>query len=111
MFFKKEINPYSVADKVTFRNVDRTLVLYVRSDAASLVVGLKKAQDQLKGISDKSTEDERIKASLAFAAGVFGEEQAQKLIDFYGDPLAVITAVNIYFDRVLKYKITKAQKK
>ena len=30
--FKKEINPYSVSDKATFRNVDKTRTLYVRSD-------------------------------------------------------------------------------
>ena len=48
MFRSKTISPYNVEDKATFRNVDRTLVLYVRSDATSLVVGLKQAQDKLK---------------------------------------------------------------
>ena len=111
MFFKKEINPYTVTDKVTFRNVDKTLVLYVRSDAASLVTGLKKAQEQLKGITDSSSEKERLQAAFTFAAAIFGEDQANQLIEFYGEPLAVITVVNMYFDRMLKYKITKAQKK
>ena len=38
-------------------------------------------------------------------------EQANKLMDFYGEPLAVVAAVGMYFDKRLKYKITKAQKK
>ena len=45
--FRREINPYSVSDKAVFRNVDKTLALYVRSDAASLVNRLKLAQDKL----------------------------------------------------------------
>ena len=43
MFHRNEISPYSVTDKIVFRNVDNTLQLIVRADAASLVMGLKKA--------------------------------------------------------------------
>lgn len=109
--FKKEINPYSVSDKATFRNVDKTLTLYVRSDAASLVVGLKQAQDKLKELTDHSDECQRVNAARFFARSIFGEEQGDQLVDFYGEPLAVITALGIYFDKQLKQKITKAQKK
>lgn len=109
--FNKEISPYAVSDKVVFRNVDETLTLYVRSDAGSLVVGLKKAQEQLKTISDNNTEEERLAAAKAFACSVFGEEQAEKLAAFYKEPLAIISAVSIYFDRRLKKKIIEAQKK
>ena len=109
--FKKEINPYSVSDKATFRNVDKTLTLYVRSNAASLVVGLKQAQEKLKELTDESDECQRMNAARFFAKAVFGEEQADKLCDFYGEPLAVIAVVGMYFDKQLKKKITKAQKK
>ena len=109
--FKKEINPYSVSDKVTFRNVDETLTLYVRADAATLVVGLKQAQERLKAMTDDSEECEKVNAARFFAKSVFGDTQADQLIDFYKEPLAVITAVGLYFDRQLKKKITKAQKK
>lgn len=109
--FKKEINPYSVSDKAVFRNVDKTLVLYVRSDAASLVVNLKQAQEKLKGISDDSDECERVNAARYFARAVFGDEQGDQLVDFYNDPMTIIIAVGIYFDKQLKKKITKAQKK
>ena len=108
---KKEINPYSVSDKAIFRNVDKTLVLYVRSDAASLVVNLKQAQEKLKGMTDDSDECERMNAARFFARSIFGEEQGDQLVDFYNDPMTIIIAVGIYFDKQLKKKITKAQKK
>lgn len=111
MFKSKEINPYNVSDKVTFRNVDKTLVLYVRSNAAAMVVGLKQAQEKLKELNDESDECQKINAARFFAAKVFGDEQADRLIDFYNDPLAVISVVGMYFEKQLAKKITKAQKK
>lgn len=110
-FFKKEINPYSVSDKVIFRNVDKVLTLYVRSSAASLVVGLKDAQERLKALNDESTPDDRLDAAKFFAGAIFGEEQAEKLCEFYGEPLAVLSVCGMYFDQRLGKKITKAQKR
>ena len=109
--FNREISPYSVEDKVTFRNVDKTLTLYVRGDAASFVVGLKAAQDKLKEITDESDECERVNCARFFARTMFGEEQGDRLVDFYGEPLAVITVCGMYFQNRLAKKITKAQKK
>ena len=109
--FKKEINPYQVSDKVTFRNVDKTLTLYVRSSATSLVVALKQAQDRLKELNDETDECERINAARFFAKSIFGEDQANKLVDFYNEPLAIISAIGMYFEKQLAKKITKAQKK
>ena len=111
MFKSKAISPYDVEDKATFRNVDKTLTLYVRSSAASLVVNLKQAQEKLKELTDESDECQRMNAARFFAKAVFGEEQADKLCDFYGEPLAVVAVVGMYFDKQLKKKITKAQKK
>ena len=111
MFFKKEINPYSVSDKVTFRNVDKSLTLFVRDNATNLIVNLKKANDKLSELTDDSDECQRVNASRMFAKAVFGEEQANELVDFYNDPLAVVSAVGQYFDMRLKKLITKAQKR
>ena len=111
LFKKNVINPYSVSDKVTFKNVDKSLTLYVRSDAASLVVGLKQAQNELNELTDSSDECQRVNAARFFARSVFGEDQGDKLVDFYNEPLAVVSAVGQYFDQRLKYKITKAQKR
>ena len=109
--FKRKINPYSVSDKAVFQNVDKTLVLFVRSDAASLVTRLKQAQGKLTLISDDCDECERVNAARFFARSIFGEEQGDELVDFYNDPLAVISACGIYFEKQLKKKITKAQKR
>ena len=111
MFGMNEINPYSVSDKVTFRTVDKTLTLYVRGDAASFVVGLKKAQDKLKEITDESDECERVNAARFFARTLFGEEQGDKLVDFYNEPLTIISVCGMYFEKRLAKKITKAQKR
>ena len=111
MFHKNEISPYGVEDKVTFRNVDKTLTLYVRGDAASFVVGLKKAQDKLAEITSESDESERENCARFFARTLFGDEQGDKLVEFYGEPLAVITVCGMYFKERLSKKITKAQKK
>ena len=109
--FRKEINPYSVSDKAVFRNVDKTLTLYVRSDATSMIVNLKQAQEKLKELTNESDECERMNAARFFTKAIFGEEQANKLCDFYGEPLTVVSVVGMYFDQQLKKKITKAQKK
>ena len=109
--FNNEINPYSVSDKAVFRNVDKTLTLYVRSDDAGLVVRLKQAQDKLKEITDESDECERVNVARFFARSIFGDEQGDKLVDFYNEPLAIISACGIYFEKRLAKKITKAQKK
>lgn len=112
MLFKKEINPYPVMDKVTFRNLDQTINLTVRSDGSTIVVNLKRANDRLNKLTDDTPEDERIEAARFFAETIFGKEQADRLVEFYnGDALAVISACGLYFRERLAKKITKAQKK
>ena len=107
----KKFNPYAVTDKVTFQNVDKELTLYIRSDAATLVLGLKNVQDRLTAIRDDSPEEDRKAAALLFADTLFGYDQGAKLVDFYGDPLAVITVCGMYFKDRLAKIITKAQKR
>ena len=108
---KNEINPYSVTDKVRFRNVDKTLTLYVRADAFGLVLGFKRIQEQLVKVTDNSTEEEQNAVARLFADTIFGTEQGGELCSFYGEPLAVINALGMYFNQRLAKKITKAQKK
>ncbi len=114
MFLRKkaEINPFSVSDKVRFRNIDKTLDLSVRGSGSSMILALKMAQERLSSVTDDSTEEERLAAARGFARAIFGEEQAGKLIDFYdNDPVAVITACGTYFSERLGKLITKAQTK
>lgn len=105
--FKKEINPYTVTDTAVFRNGNRKLRLSVRSDAPKMMISLKKAQEVLSAAKP----DGYMEAARYFASSIFGEEQAQELMEFYGEPGAVISACGMYFDRRLKDLITKAQKK
>ena len=110
--FKKEINPFPVSDVVTFRNADKTITLAVRSDPASLVVGLKNSQEKMKGMNDNTELSEKIAAARLFADTIFGSEQGEKLLQFYNnDPLTVINACGLYFQTRLAKLITKAQKK
>ena len=108
--FRAEINPYTVTDKVDFRNVDKTMTMTVRADAPTLMMNLQKAQEIMSGIKNDSSEEEKIKAARFFAWAVFGDE-SERLIAFYNDPTAIIVAVGMYFRKRLKDKITKAQKK
>ena len=107
---RKEINPYTVSDKVRFRNVDRTLDLYVRTTATALMVNLRASQERLSQVTDQSDPEAKTAAARFFAESIFGKD-AEKLMAFYGDPMAVIAALGIYFDQRLKFKITKAQKR
>lgn len=113
MFFKKsyEINPFSVSDKVIFRNMDKKLMLIVREDAGQLVGKLKEAQKKLAEVKDDSQECEKVNTARFFAKSIFGEAQADQLIDFYNDPLTVISVCGQYFKQRLSRLITKAQKK
>lgn len=112
MFHRNEISPYSVTDKIIFRNVDDTLQLIVRADAASLVMGLKKVNERLSQMTDETPEEERLSTALFFAQTLFGKDQGENLCQFYGnDPLAIINACGMYFRERLSKKITKVQKK
>lgn len=112
MFFRKEINPYPVTDKVRFRNVDKTLDIIVRADASSIVLGLKKVNERLSSMTDETPEEERLSAALFFAETLFGKEQGKTFCEFYeNNPLTIINACGMYFQERLSKKITKAQKK
>lgn len=111
IFHKYEINPFSVSDKVRFRNVDKVLDLTVRADAGQLVADLKKAQDKLSTVNEESQECEKVNVARYFAKSIFGEEQADRLVDFYNEPLTVISVCGEYFKTRLSKLITKAQKR
>lgn len=107
-----EINPYPVCDKVVFRNMEKTLVLTVRADSTLIVSNLNKVNKRLNAINDDTSETEKGKIAEAFASAIFGNEQAEKLLQFYdNDSLAVITSCGKYFQNRLSKLITKAQKK
>ena len=110
MFFRHEINPYNVTDKLVFRNLDKTLTLTVKANAGTLVVGIKNAYERIAVLKDESPEEEKSAAARMYASTIFGEAQGAKLCEFYGDPLTVIQACSACLDE-LRPKIIKAQKR
>ena len=111
MFRKYEINPFQVSDRVSFRNIDKTITLEVKGDASAFVAGLKVAQAKLSELTEESSECEKFNCARFFAKVIFGEEQADQLVDFYNNADTVITVCGMYFQKRLANKITKAQKR
>lgn len=91
-----------------------SLVLKVCADPSKLVAGLTGAQTKLKEVSQRENMEmsEMQETAEAFAAAIFGAEQARALSDFYAnDPACVINVCNKYFTGRLAGKIADAQKK
>ena len=106
-----EVDPFPVQDRVTFRNGDAKLVLEVKADASVMVTNLGKAQKRLAAVTEETDEEEQKSVAKFFASAMFGEEQAEKLMEFYKEPLTVITVCGKYFSERLGKVITKAQKR
>lgn len=88
------------------------LTLKVNADPMRLTAGLVQVQKLLKSWDEKTTEKRKREIALAYAAVMFGEEQAKKLLEFYcNDPACVINVCAQYFGKTLSRLINKAQKK
>ena len=112
MFFGREITMNRVHDTVRVREGQEALTLRVDGDAMRMVAGLNAAQKRLQGITSYASKTEINEAALFFAGVMFGEEQAQKLLDFYhGDAGCVINVCGRYFSSRLAKLIERAQKK
>ena len=107
--FNHEINPYTVSCKAVFRNVDKTLVMYVRSDVPTLVTGLKASERKLNSVARTTDREKLNEAALYFARAIF-QDEGERLVEFYDNPAATISALGMFFDKQLKQKITEAQK-
>lgn len=107
-----EISLNRIHDTIRIREGNDTLNLSVDADAMRMVAGLNKARNLLQSITDETTEEQRNEAARYFAAVIFGDEQAGKLMDFYrGDAGCVINVCGQYFAKRLSGIIAKAQKK
>lgn len=112
MFGKKSLTLNRVYDTVVIKEGDQRLTLHVNADASRMVVGLSQAQKRLQTISEETTEEERKEISRYFSSIIFGEEQTEKLFDYYyGDASCVIAICGQYFADRLGKLITKAQKR
>lgn len=100
-----------VHDKVRITESGEKITLAVDGDAARMVTALNNARNMLSGITEDSTDGERREAALIFATAIFGREQANQLMAFYGDdPICVINICGKYFSERLSALISKAQK-
>lgn len=107
-----ELTLNRVHDTVKIKEGKDAIVLQVNGDAMRMVAGLNKAQAKMKELSDESTDEQVMETAEYFAAVIFGQEQARKLMDFYAnDPGCVITVCGSYFRERLAGKISAVQKK
>ena len=112
MFGNNTLSLGRVYDKVTFNENGNKLVLHVNADPSRIVIGISQAQKQLVTINADTPDEEREKIAKFFASVIFGEEQAQKLLEYYfNDPSCVVSACALYFSRRLSKLIAQAQKK
>jgi hypothetical protein len=101
-----------VHDTVTVREGDEKITLTVNGDSMRMVAGLTKAQAKMKELTDDSPDEVVKECAEYFAAVIFGQEQAQKLMEFYADdPSCVINVCGQYFRERLAHKISQVQKK
>ena len=100
-----------VHERVTIKEGNEKLNLTVDGDPMRMVAGLSQAQKKLKAINGESTEQDTKNAAQYFAQVLFGQEQAQKLMDFYlGDAGCVINVCGQVFQSISK-QITRLQKR
>ena len=112
MFRKNTLTLGRVYDTIKITEGGEKLTLHVNSDPARIVVGLAQAQKRLVTINEETTEEERGEIARFFASVIFGDEQTQKLFDFYyGEAACVIAVCGQYFAKRLSKLISKAQKK
>ena len=109
--FRSSLN--RVRDKITVKEGNETLILNVDSDSRIIVTKIRQANELLaKANSKEAKEIDREIAARRFSEAIFGQEQTDKLMEFYnGDYSCVIMVCGMYFEKRLCKKITAAQKK
>lgn len=112
MFRKNTLTLGRVYDTIKITEGGETLTLHVNSDPSRIVVGLAQAQKRLVTITEETPDKEREEIARFFSGVIFGEEQTQKLFDFYyGESSCVVAVCGQYFAKRLSKLISKAQKK
>lgn len=111
--FGYSISLNRVHDSIVIREENESIRLRVDSEPRAIVTKIRNANDLLtEAKKPEATEEDRKKASIAFAEAIFGKKQTEELLGFYnGDYTCVMTICGLYFEKRLCHKITKAQKK
>jgi len=110
--FRKAITLNRVRDHVKIREGSDSIDLFVDADPYRMVTGLNAAMDKMKAV-DKDADAETVKeVAMYFAGVIYGDEQAEKLLDFYaGQAECVVGVCGQYLAQRLAKLIEKAQKK
>lgn len=112
MFGKYTISLNRVHDTVRIREGGEALELRVDADPMRMVAGLNTAQKMLRELDADAADEKARDAARYFAGVIFGEEQAEKLWEFYrGDGACVVSVCGQYFTRRLHRLIERAQKR
>ena len=102
-----------IIDVVRVSEGSRHVDLSVDVDPRRVVMQLRAAQERLKAVSEEtdSTSPCIVQSVTSFAAAVFGAEQAEKLVAFYGgDAAPALSVCTQYINRRLTRKIRRAQR-
>lgn len=111
MFFKRK--PYRISlgnvyDEIEVVRGEQTLNLSVDESPAKLVQGLADVHKRVQTMNRETPDAEWTACALMMAGTIFGQEQAQRLLDFYkGDHFAVINVCTKYYSERLQ-KLIKA---
>lgn len=98
-----------VQDKVRF---DGGLVLRVDGDAWKILFEVEAAGKAAQSLKADSPDEDKKKAAMRFATAIFGENQAEKLMNFYhGDAGSVLGVCGQYINNRLIKRITRVQKR
>ena len=101
----------TIHDKVAFKAGGEKVILRVDKSGRDIVTDLNKVLGMMQGIKDVNDEKGMQEAAMAYASAIFGEGQAIKLFELYGNPVSVVNVCGQYFTHYLQKKITRAQKK
>ncbi len=103
---------HRVHDVITVREGGETIRLRVDDDAMRMTQKILLVQKELQAVPDTASEAERQAAILHFAAALFGEEQAQALLAFYGGAADCVLLISSRaFSERIAPKINRAQRR
>ena len=111
--FHYKITLNRVHDLIEVREGTEHLILRVDADAMDLVRTINSLEPRLNAIQDDAeAEKEADSIAREFCTAIFGNEQTDKIFDFYNNSgVAVLGIVGKYFSERLGKLITKAQKR
>ena len=99
-----------VRDKIDFAEGGERLTLHIDEDAPRLVTRITDAQRKIAELANNPTEDAMKDTATAFARAIFGNEQAEKIVQFYHEDFgAVLFICSKYFTERLSKKIAEKQ--